>query len=456
MDSVSPDRLAGRRGWTLTFFLVLPVFLLTADYGPTGHVDAVSALVPAWHLAHHGTPWLEDGSLRMPFFFSWHGGHLVSNREPGISFIAVPFYFLLRGGESAPSIWPAAVASATITAAAMATLFTVFRRLVTPKVALGATLLVAFGTSTWTISSNQLWSHGPNQLWILIAVASLAAGRPLRSGLAYAAAILTRPHLAAASAVFGLGQGLVKRSIRPVLAIGVPATIGLVALVAWDRMLFGHPSVAGGYGGYQAANLTQSPFAGLGIYVQNVLGSLVSAPRGIFPLTPFLLMLVPGLRAGWRVAPSWVKISALAGLLYMLIQWRVQSQIDGFVGGYRFYSYRLTIEWLTLSAPLLLLAYREWTAMTHLRLAVFRALAVLSIAIQAVGAFFYDPAREVFFSSWLTWTPLEALRAAGWMFGTLTVVATIAVTIFVVQRSLPELALRPSYPARERLPVGQE
>jgi hypothetical protein len=261
--------------------------------------------------------------------------------------------------------------------------------------------VLALATPTWTVSADGLWTHGPGQLWLLLAVLALSARKPTLAGLAFAAAVLTRPHLVLAAAAAGAYYAWRERSLSALVRCAGGTAVGVAGLLVYNHQVFGSWSVLGGYD----PSVMQPEGVGPALLVINVLGGLFSPHRGILVLTPFLLVLAPGLRAAWAVAPTWVRAAALGGLAYGV----AQLYLIRFIGGHGFYSYRTLIEPLTLAAPLLLLAFREWTARTPARLAVFNATVVLTVFLHAFGAIF-DQHRDESGSPWSNfsaWTVAE-------------------------------------------------
>jgi alpha-1,2-mannosyltransferase len=372
--------------------------------------DTLSALIPAWSLGQRGT-------LDIPDFYGFSpwihhvGAHTVSDRMPGIILWATPFYALL-GTSKGPSPAVAALAAAVATATAIICLWRLFSRLVSPRAAAAAAGLAAFGTATWTVSGTALWAHGIDQLFIGLALLSLSRNRFALSGLAYAMGIITRPHLAVGAAISGIWASVESRSFRPALVMGLTSSLGLAALVLYNRIVFGQTTLLVGV--YAARTETaQDSVAGarsnygLGYLIQ-IAGTLISPARGVLVLSPFLLLLIPGLRRAWSVAPSWVRSSAVAAVVYMA----VQLSGNAFPGGTFFYSYRLPIEALTLASPLLVLAWREWTSRTQIRRAAFAVLAVVSVAQHAIGAFIFTDSDSFETRAWSRYLAWEGLRQA--------------------------------------------
>jgi hypothetical protein len=238
------------------------------------------------------------------------------------------------------------------------------------------------GTGVWSVAADSLWQHGPAMLWI-IAGTLLSVEHRLWSGLAFGAGVLTRPHTALVAAGNGLYQAWQTRRLRPALQIGIGAGLGLIALVAFNAVVFGSPSISGGYSSAFADRATS---LNLFTWGKNIVLTLVDPARGLLAYSPFLLILAPGLPAAWRKAPDWIRGSAIGGLAYLLLQLKANR----YSGGDTFWGYRYPLEMLAATAPLLMLSYTEWVrSQSHLLKRLFLYAVILSIVITAVGSIYY-------------------------------------------------------------------
>lgn len=357
-----PNKLLGRleraapwQAFLIVFVPVATVYLVTMDRANFEQgVDAVAAALPAWR-------WAMFGDIDMSMFseLPWIidvDGRLVSNRAPGIAFVSVPAYWLLGRTEftgTIPSMLPATATAAVLSAGAAAVLHVVFRRITSPERALGAALLFALGTSTWSVSANELWSHGPAQLFLALALLAIATRRHVTAGLAFAAALLIRPVTAIIAAATGLAQGWRERSVKTVAFIGAGALLGLVVLLAYNSAVLDSSSPApAGYGqSFLDRAQRQSPLA----YVGDIAGMLFHPKYSLFVFSPFLLFTVPGLRAAWRTSEPWIRAAALAGVVYILLHLR----LNRYWGGAEF-NYRYPLEMLVMVSPLLVLSWQHW------------------------------------------------------------------------------------------------
>ena len=247
----------------------------------------------------------------------------VSQYPPGAAALSAPLYRIWNqplspaviGGFNNPdaepiplgfpSLTPATLAAALASAAAMG-----FLAATIPLVGGSRYQAVITGyvgglaTTMWAVASDALWQHGPASMWIALAILLVARSHLEWAGLAFGAAILTRPHLALIAAALGLFLVVSRRSIVPALKIGAGSVLGLGGLLWYNFWIWGSPSITGGYGDDFVANALSTDF---GAYVVNIFGALTDPFHGLLPYSPFLLILIPGLRKGWRNSPDWAK-----------------------------------------------------------------------------------------------------------------------------------------------------
>jgi hypothetical protein len=407
------DAASNRARWVLTFLPAAAVMLATTNYGPIFFIDGAAAFHPAWHLVHHGHLYVEDLPLRIFAFVDGSGGHLFSNRTPGLIATAIPMYAALPFGDQPTGI-PAAITTSLLSAASIATLRLILDQLLPRRLALYGALVAGFGTSLWSVAGAELLPHAPDIFWLTTAVWFLVRRRDLVAGLALMAAITTRPHLAVVALVLGLWTGWERRSLRPVISIGIPACAGLLIVMSYNWLVFGGFNLQGGYEAYvnrpldgQALNTAATPDMAL-----NVAGTFLSGSRGLLVLTPLLFLLIPGLPLAWRLAPWWTRASAVSGIAYTAVQLQIQSGSEGFLAGNLIYAYRYVLEGLFLCAPLLAVSYREWVLGRPSRERVGYLLAVTSVWIHSVGATLYDLTTSYPFHPWLAWSPAATLAGS--------------------------------------------
>ena len=415
---VAPRLETDRGLWLGVFAFCVVVYTLTARWSGQAN-DAMAAAWPAWTLAHHGTLHLDTvrGVPDCIWFVHAHG-HLVSNRMIGVILVGVPVNLLL-GWTGLPAEAAGAITAILVTAVAMATMAVIARRIVGLYPALAAIAVLAFGTATWTVASKELWTHGPDAMWLALAVLALSRRRYLLAGLAFAPAMLVRPHLVVVALVAAVTIAALERRLAPLLTVP-PAVGGLGLLAALNHAIFGTWSLSGGYGllGYSAGQAAAVGGHGgvlsqltnqVNLIIKPLEGALFSPWDGLFLYTPVALVALLAIPFGLRTAPRWATGAAFGGIAYELAQGRVNPN---FTGGNIFFSNRLVIESLVLCLPLMAFSVaavvRRWPRL----LPVVASVATLSVAIHAAGAIL-SPWLVGINDPWSDWYLAIVLRAAG-------------------------------------------
>ncbi len=400
------QRLDRARGFPLFLIVAGPLFalyLVTAAWSHPVSIDAFTNVLTAHSLAADGSFQLDaHANLVQPDFAGNVGWVIegengpISKYPPGAPLHAAPMYLFARDEPEPtlvqpqlrpevgvlevklPPVWPAAVTSAAIAAGAIGVVALSFSTLVSGRTAVAGAYLAGLGTSAWSVAADTLWQHGPGMLWI--AVASLLAARThvIGSGLAYGIAVTIRP----LTGLIALGPAAMlafRRRFGTLLGFALAIGGGVLALVAYNTIAFGEPSLSGGYvSDFRERAQSASPVW----YLKNIAGGLFSPTRGFLLWSPFLLLLLPGLPAAWRRGPDWVRGPAVGAVLYLLVQYRANR----YSGGDGFDIYRYPLEPLVAAAPLLLLSYRSWVEPRPLARRAFVALSAVGIAAHLIAA----------------------------------------------------------------------
>jgi hypothetical protein len=415
------------------FALCVVVYLLTARWYGVVINDSAAAAWPSWSLVHRGTVFL-DGLTMAPNPWIQHvDGHVVSNRMPGVALLSAPVQLLLW---PLPPLPGSTVTAALAAALGMANLTLLLRRLGgTSRQVVACSATFAFGTAMWPVASAELLTHGPDVLWISSAALAASSGRWFLAGIALAPAVLTRPHLAVVALTLGIWCALARRDWRPALLVGAPATAAVGVLILWNARIYGHASLAGGYPDPVGRALDTSGHPERGSVTLNVLGSLISPMRGVLIYTPVLLVAAAALPTGWRKAPDWAQALLVGGLAYALLQFRLNT----FLGGYGYYGNRYLLEALACGAPVAYVGYLALSRDRRWLVAVTRALAALSVSIQAIGATlsFALPIHDTTRDPWRTLLPLDVVEATGTAGVCVAVVALSTAFLWVLRRRSP-------------------
>lgn len=384
----------------LVTVLLSLVYYATAPLTKSSH-DPFSNTLTAWSIGTRGSVVLDEFAFLLgrnePIALAAivHGqAGPVSFYPPGAALLAAPLYAVVPYGNYlvgeavfpdqstalyvVPPLGPAAIVAALTTALAALFLYLAFQRLGSRRASVAAAAIFAFGTGAWAVSSQALWQHGPAMMWIAIGVAFVDVEQRRGSDLAWMMAILTRPITGAIVAGLHGYRAWTKRQWRLVLAPWTAAAIGVTLLATFNRYVFGSWSIQGGYG--HTSNV-RIPNIDLLRWGGNMVGALIDPARGLLTISPFLVILVPGLTGAWKTAPSWVKGAAVGGILYFLVQYNLHD----FRGGLRFFGYRYPLEALVAWSPLLFMSYQAWVKGTRHREILFWCGVAIAVSLQAYG-----------------------------------------------------------------------
>lgn len=411
-DAVMPVRLNAWVPAVLIAIVSLGFYLPTAAEERVAN-DSHASSASAWRIATTGSPWMEgvdtsklEGSA---FHDTWlvdgANDHTVYNRTPGSILPAVPLYRLLNA-DPAPEgfeIWVGGLAASLMTSMAGVLLFCSVRRYVGTGVAFFGSLAFLLATPAWSVSADALWTHNLTLAGIAAAMYSATRERWWLAGFSFALAIFARPHVALVAAVVGLYLAWRLRRWQLLPIIGASSATGLVALVVWNRLVFGAWSLSGGYGTYVTDNLVAPLGSGLMHFVANAVGFFFAPDRGLFVWTPVLLLLLPSLLANWRKVPYWMRAFVFGGLLYSTVQLR----INDFFGGQGFYGYRLPLELLVCVTPAALAAFLVTARWTRVAIGSLLGLQFAAIAIGAARDYWWLGMEETWTSNVFVATVLD-------------------------------------------------
>lgn len=371
-DAAAPDRLFWRRALLLGAFLLLcyGFFLQRGAWNEFSRFNLVRAIV-------------DDGTTSIDPYrtntgdVSFANGHYRSDKVPGLSFLALPFYALLRAltagsplGPLDPErlLPPVTLAVVGIPTAITALLIAHYlRRRVGDgwALALGAgyglaTLALPFGT--------MLFGHATAACFLFASFVVLAEGeggrswrRYLLAGFLGGWAVLTElPAALGVAIIFAYAIWRDRRAIVPLVAGGLP--LGLVFL-GYNWVAFGSPWTVG-YAHLIDAEMGDGMSRGLLGVTLPRLPSLIEitiGPFGLFRLAPWLLCAAAGAWAGWRATRGAERgqVAACAAICLGFVTYNAAyyTPLGGWSAGPRF-----LIPALPFAVALVGLAPRRWRA----------------------------------------------------------------------------------------------
>ena len=297
----------------LAVFVVCLVVYLTNFRSLASGDSAPASLLP-WQLLHRHRLDFED--FRESYlhrsdlgygFVNAGDGRLVSAYPVGTSIVALPLYAAFYGWMNlthgpmeltSPAFESTRLAceklaAAILTAAAVA-IFYAGSRLKFPRpTAVVTTVVLAFGTGTWTTASQALWQHTGVVFLLAVAIACLLrANRGASRG--HAAVLLT---------IAGFCTGLLPGARPTAAALALPLAAYMLVTHGRLAICFAFPAAAVGaapwllwnyhffhnfIGGYAAGpNFYRLRLADVGV---RLAGVLVSPSRGLLVFTPVLLL----------------------------------------------------------------------------------------------------------------------------------------------------------------------
>lgn len=278
---------------------------------------------------------VDDHTLRIDRYVagladrSGYRGHFYTDKAPGMSLLAVPVYAALRLALprtffAADLFFVVRYLLSAVTVALPAALFVgLFWRFLLPLLGQRRAALLAvgygFGTMAWGLSA-LLFSHMVTAASLfgafMLLYAASVARRPvvwwrwaLAGGLCGLAVLCEYPAaiVAALLALFALYTACRAGARRGLIATVSFASAGLALLAPlalYNNAVYGSP-LSQGYahlhGAAQFITGMQHGIEGVGLPSLTALWGITFSPyRGIFVLSPFLLLAVPGLALMWR------------------------------------------------------------------------------------------------------------------------------------------------------------
>jgi hypothetical protein len=342
----------------------------------------------------------------LPATLREQSGHFYSIFSPVAGLVAIPVYLLpVLLGVDPESGWVAhleKLAASGVTALSAVVLFVVLRRLARLRVALALTLVYAFGTSAFSISSQALWQHGPSQLFITLGLYFLVRGRAEPAQLAWSALPLAAAVAARyTNAVIVLPLlWYVARWRRSVL---IPwlllASLPALGLLAYNAIHFDSPTDIS----YGSAFLSPASGRWSAPMTYALPALLFSPASGLFVYSPVFLFSVMGAVRLWGAEDARLWRALAAGMIAVVL---LASKFFAW-WSYWYYGPRLLAD---LTPLLVLFLWPAWEGLRGQRLArgLFVAAVGASVLQHAIGAFGYD-------ASWYAKpVPVEEDRIWSW------------------------------------------
>lgn len=327
----------------------------------------------------------------MPYFLTSSHRHVVSTYPPWAGVLALPVYLgpAFLGVDSTSLLLMMDLekrAAMLITAASVIVLFFALQRVTLEKTAWFIALIYAFGTSSFSTSSQALWQHGPFQLFLALTIFCIVKGFEIPrfsaySGFALGCMVISRPiNLIVALPLVVYIVHKHRDQLVGFLLAGVPP---LLLFVAYNTFYFGSPFATGiGTSVVAPSSVISKLSSSFNTpLLAGAAGVLISPGRGLLVYSPVFVFSVVGMIVAWR-EPKYLYLRYLSCVPILLLI--MVSKWGGWWGG-ECYGPRLLADVTPILCFLLYPAVEYFEGKTAVKY-VMIALTVLSIGMHAIGA----------------------------------------------------------------------
>lgn len=387
--------LARVRPYVLLFLGLNVVY--HANFRPIDSSDTLPAsLIPFSVVLDHSVtldrffPWLPRHIWYTPYVTHRSHGHHFSGFPIGGALLVSPLYVPIAlaarhwdpGGLVVLARMAEKFSAAAIAAFSTVLLLLLLKRIVSAPWAWVLTLVYAFATETWSISSQALWQHGPGVLAIIGSFYGLERWSAERGrsgwlwlcGACAAAAFIIRPTNVVLFPAILAAMLLAHATLDCYVRLLTLPLLGGALLVGYNLYVFQRLS-----GGYAMSVLEGSVPEGLaGLLVSPSRGLLIYTPLVLFALCAFL----PSAAAAGRLHQPLRTAAAVLIVLEPLIIAPSRIWWAGYCWGPRYLT-EIIPALIVLMALGVSLIDRPWPRRA------FVVLALYSVLTQIVGVFFY-------------------------------------------------------------------
>jgi hypothetical protein len=370
------------------------LFALLSNGRPIGAGDTRPTERVAASLVQEGNLDLDEYPEVEPPFARTEGDHRVSIYPVVSAILAAPVFVLARllfALDETGTALAGKLAAALLSAVAAVILFRAVARRRPEADARLTALLFALATTVWS-TSQALWQHPAAVLFLCLAVAWMARAEPEpewahRAGLPLGLAFAARHADVALVAVLLIG--IAARFPKRIPKLVLWTLSGPLLVMAYDWRYFGSPLR---HGFADSASRFAEPWG------SGHLGLLVSPGKGLLVFTPVVALAAVGMARAFLRGERWLAGVMGAGVL---AHWALMGRWTEWHGG-ESWGPRLMTDALPLLFLFLPEGFDPWPRLGA-------ALAAISLAVQALGAFAYDYRWERLYER-----PPESLRAALW------------------------------------------
>lgn len=400
-DRRKPARQKGAiRKYVLLFALLSAVY--HSNLRPIASGDSLpAALVPFSILLDRSItldrfgPYLSQHVWYAPAIVEKSGGHWYSKYPIAGPILTTPLYlpiaFVPQLGQQSPATLIAIariaekIVAVALAAESALVLLLLLRQITSPRAAWMLTLLFAFGTTTWSTSSQALWQHTFGALAIgacLYAVERLQAsgagtGWYWIAGIGAGCALAIRPTNVLLLPALGVVLWIRRARLADYCRAFIVPAAAAAGTAAFNFAVFHR--LAGGY----TVKLN-------GHFVEGLPGILISPGRGLLIYTPITIFALAAFASRSRETRQQHRLVVIAASIFIVLYLAFFAMFPVWWGGYC-WGPRLLTE---IVAPLIILIAVGLPAIRGRRLRwTFAGMAVYCCLIQALGVYNYPKGR---------------------------------------------------------------
>lgn len=373
-------RRSGTNGvvvWGFLFFAMTAFYATTYSFRSINDTDLNSYMTRA--LVLHGDVDIaryapQPDKITSRFGYTvYRDGHRYTITSVAISLTAAPLYALFVRLDLSDLALQAAASIPFVVAGALL-LFRLLLQLVPKAVAVGGTVIYAFGTTMWPVAAMGFFMHGPASLYQAIGLTGLFSTKPraaLLAGLGFGAAAWVRPQLAVPLVLVGILYLIENKRGFFLYGAGVlPALLGVLIQNRWL------------YGTWFTTGYNQAEVGWQGDVPHATFQLLFGWWRGIFIYSPVLIVGVLGaLLAAGNIRGFVERRMVILGVASMALV-LVYALRSDWTGGLNQFGYRYLLD----IVPFLVVLTAFGVARARSLRALALPLGVLSVMIMVVGA----------------------------------------------------------------------
>lgn len=316
------------------------------------------------------------------------GGRLVSLHTVFPAVLAVPLYapFVLFDYPLvfADIMFISKLFSILSSALSVVFLYMALKEITDKRNALYCSLIYAFATCTWSVSSQEMWHHASSQMFLSLSLYLLLGGLKKEKFIAYsgfplACAVASRPPNLLIALIVSLYVLHKHRAVFPKFLLwAMPPAL---FLLSYSWVYFGSFLMLG-QGNNPLEGWTTPLLYGLA-------GLLFSPSKGLFVYSPVLVLSFVGIYLAWKGKNTLFKYLAISIFVVVLLSskwWEWHAGLS--------YGYRMLVDLTPILCLFLAPVLDKYYNKNFFRYAL-SLLVVYSAIVQLVGVYFFDGSWEM-------------------------------------------------------------